>query len=74
MDIYDTVKNRDKKEWPNQMTKFYKVYVQKLDIKQQEKDPDSTFLFKNLNVRQRGVKETGEPFRTLHRSSLRYFY
>ena len=33
MDIYDTVNNKTKKEWPNQMAKFYKLYVQKLDIK-----------------------------------------
>lgn len=43
MDIYDTVQNKNKKEWPNQMAKFYKLYVQKLDIKQQEKDPESNF-------------------------------
>ncbi len=41
MDIHDTVKGKDPKEWPTAMTQFYKVYVQQLDIKTQEKNPES---------------------------------
>lgn len=51
MDIYDTVNNKTKKEWPNQMAKFYKLYVQKLDIKQQEKDPESNGVMKAMRSR-----------------------
>ena len=45
MDIHDTVKIKNVKEWPYAMTQFYKIYVQGLDIKQQEKDPESKDIF-----------------------------
>jgi len=39
MDIHDTVKDKEKKEWANCMANFYKTYVQQLDIKEEEKNP-----------------------------------
>ena len=41
MDIHDTVKDKEKKEWTNDMLVFYKNYVEKLEIKQEEKNPES---------------------------------
>lgn len=41
-DIQETVETKDQKEWPNAMTKLYKVYVQKLEIHASEHDQNAS--------------------------------
>lgn len=41
MDIHDTVKDKERKEWGQAIQNFFKIYVEKMDIKQEEKNPES---------------------------------
>lgn len=71
MDIYDTVQNKNKKEWPNQMAKFYKLYVQKLDIKQQEKDPESSLPLLGHEEQKRAMNHLEHSIEALYDTSIK---